>query len=331
MACVSEGDNWAVDARAGGVYVVDGDNALRRAFLGASESVARWLVEAENAGTSTQQRPARHLHSDLDDDGVQRMWRRSAGRRDHNDAVSGRTDSYPYAVFVEVPGQQGLYNADVFRDERLALALIKSALVTGQPLSKLGRLAVQRDQVQRHGRKVKLGGDLRTVPASVLVCQVVPGAASPTCSRLALYRWGNQLCGKAFGQVEPLRVERTDLCCHPSCRVVTISSPLLTNVAAPLATSCCPTAGRRVRVPPSARVDRSDTAQRLLPCNTFRAGRRRTGTTDYTKYTSVRCRANLANHSLNFVARTPSRAIWNEKAPRRMGIYRSGGLHRPSE
>jgi hypothetical protein len=60
VACVSDGDNSAVDARAGGVYVVDEDNALRRAFLGAGESVARWLVEAENAGASAQQRPARH-------------------------------------------------------------------------------------------------------------------------------------------------------------------------------------------------------------------------------------------------------------------------------
>lgn len=116
----------------------------------------------------------------------------------------------------------------------------KSARVTGQPLSKLGRPAVQRDPIQRHGRKVKLGGDLRTVPALVLVCQVVPGAASPTCSRLAVYRWGNQLCGKAFGQVGQLRVERTNQCCHPLCRAVTISLALLTNVAAPVATSCRP-------------------------------------------------------------------------------------------
>jgi hypothetical protein len=63
------------------------------------------------------------------------MWRGSAGRRDHNDAVSGRPDSYPFAMFVEAPGEQGLYDVDVFRDE--PLPLIKSALVAGQPLSKL--------------------------------------------------------------------------------------------------------------------------------------------------------------------------------------------------
>jgi hypothetical protein len=114
----------------------------------ANPSRADWL-KPRTPGPPRSSARTGQLHSELDDDGAQRMWRGSTGRRDHNDTVSGRPDSYPFALFVEVPGEQSPNDVDVFRDERLALS--KSALVTGQPLSKLGRLAVQRDQVQRRG------------------------------------------------------------------------------------------------------------------------------------------------------------------------------------
>jgi len=125
------------------------------------------------------------------------MRGRPVRRWDDNDAIDWCAGGDVLTVLVKKTGQQCPDDFDVFGNERLAA--VQAALVTREPVAQIGRLAVQRDQVQRQCRDMQFRDDLCAIPTLVIVWLIVPRAAAPARVGLSILGRGHKLRCDAVG------------------------------------------------------------------------------------------------------------------------------------